>query len=333
MRAMELTECGDIDSSPLSLVELPDPEPGPGEVRVRVSVCAICRTDLHVIEGDLPKAKRPIIPGHQVVGVVNRLGEGCTRLTVGQRVGIAWLRFTDGTCKHCLRGRENLCPSSRYTGYHEDGGYAEYAVVPEEFAYTLPEGLSDVEISPLLCAGLIGYRSLERASVPLEGRLLLVGFGSSAHVVIQLAVHRRHEVYVVTRSESHQRMAESLGAVWAGSEMSSLPRKMDSAILFAPSGKLLPPTLEALDRGGIVSLAGIHMSDVPQMGYDRHLFHEREIRSVMSNTRADGRALLAEAVAAGVKPRVTEYPLSDANRALKDMKHSRIDGTGVLVVS
>jgi propanol-preferring alcohol dehydrogenase len=238
----------------------------------------------------------------------------------------------DGTCKFCRRGRENLCPASRYTGYDADGGYAEYAVAPEEFAYELPEGFSDEHVSPLLCGGLIGYRALERAALPEKGRLLLVGFGSSAHIVIQLALHRGHEVFVVTRSENHVRQARALGAAWAGGDFSDLPEKADGAVLFAPSGQLVPPTLEALDRGGVCSIAGIHLTGVPSLEYRRHLYQERELRSVTANTRDDARALLAEAAGANVKPQTTAYPLEDANRALHDMKHSAIDGTPVLVI-
>ena len=254
---MVLTKQQAVEAAPLALREVADPQVGVEEVRVKVSVCAVCRTDIHLIEGDLTLHKNPVIPGHQIVGRVDQVGDGVTRLRLGQRVGIAWLRHVDGTCKFCRRGRENLCRDSRYTGYDTDGGYAEYAIVPEDFAYELPEGFDDEHVSPLLCGGLIGYRALQRAAVPERGRLLLVGFGSSAHLVIQLALHRGHEVYVVTRSEHHIRQAMALGASWAGGDFASLPEKADGAVLFAPSGKLVPPTLEALDRGGICSIAGI----------------------------------------------------------------------------
>jgi propanol-preferring alcohol dehydrogenase len=332
MRAMVLDRSADIDDSPLVMREVEDPHPAAGEVRVRVSVCAVCRTDLHVIEGDLPKERRPVIPGHQVIGVVDELGDGCRRLKEGDRVGIAWLRQTDGTCSFCRSSRENLCPNSRYTGYHADGGYGEYATVPESFAYDLPDGFDDIRGSPLLCAGLIGYRALERARVPDAGKLLLVGFGSSAHVVLQIARHRGYETFVVTRSENHIRMAEKMGADWSGSEMAGLPTKVDSAILFAPTGQLVPPVMEALDRGGTLSIAGIHLTDIPPLSYEQHLFYDKEIRSVAANTREEGRELLAEAMAARVEPHVTTYPLTDANEALQDMKHSRVEGTGVLVI-
>lgn len=338
MRAMILDASAEIDASPppppppLTLREVEAPRPGAGELRVRVTACAVCRTDLHVIEGDLPERIRPIIPGHQAVGVVDELGDGCTRFALGDRVGIAWLRSTDGTCRFCRGGRENLCPDSRYTGYDADGGYAEYATVPEDYAYGLPDRFDDINDAPLLCAGIIGYRALKRASVPDGGKLLLVGFGSSAHVVLQLALHRGYEPYVVTRSENHLRMATAMGAVWTGTDAADLPGKMDSAILFAPVGTLVPPIMAALERGGVLSIAGIYLSDVPSLNYEKHLFFDREIRSVAANTREDGRELLAEAAEAGVRPRVTTYSLEDANRALQDMKHSRTDGTGVLVI-
>jgi propanol-preferring alcohol dehydrogenase len=332
MRAMTLEKQQPIEESPLQLTELEEPRPGPGEVRVKTSVCATCRTDLHIVEGDLALPRSPLVPGHQVVGTVDQLGEGAGRFREGDRVGIAWLRHTDGSCRFCRRGRENLCPESRYTGYHDHGGYAEYATVPEDFAYRLPGDLDDVTASPLLCAGLIGYRALERAAVPEKGRLLLVGFGSSAHVVIQIAVRRGYRVFVLSRTESHRRLGERMGAEWSGESPGDLPEKMDSAVLFAPVGKLVPPVLEALDRGGTLSLAGIHMSDVPSLSYEKHLFHDRQIRSVEANTREDGRSLLEEAARAGVRPRTTTYPLADANRALTDLKHSRLDGTGVLVL-
>ncbi len=331
MRAMWARQVAGIDSSPLELVEIADPEPGRGEVRLRVRCCAICRTDLHVIEGDLPAARQPIIPGHQVVGVVDRLGSGCTRLSLGDRVGIAWLRQTCGTCAYCRSRRENLCEAARFTGYHEHGGYAECAVVREDFAYRLPAGLDDAQAAPLLCAGIIGYRALQRAEVPARGRLGLFGFGSSAHIVLQLARARGAEVHVVSRSAGHRRLARELGAVWAGSSAADLPVALNSAILFAPAGALVPDALAALDKGGTLALAGIHMSDVPTMSYERHLFYEKNLRSVTANTRADGEALLAEAARCGAVAHTQLYALRDANRALQDLKADRINGTGILV--
>lgn len=332
MRAMVLEQQRSVSGSPLVLREVAEPQPATDEVRVKVRACAVCRTDIHIVEGDLALHKTPVIPGHQAVGRIDQVGAKVTRFQVGQRIGIAWLRHVDGTCRFCRRGRENLCLGSRYTGYDVDGGYAEYAVVPEDFVYELPDGFDDEQVSPLLCGGLIGYRALERAAVPENGRLLLVGFGSSAHIIIQIALYRGYEVYVVTRSENHIHQAVELGAVWAGADFRDLPGKADSAILFAPSGHLVGPTLEALDRGGICSIAGIHLSDVPALNYDRHLYQERELRSVTSNTRDDARALFAEASAAGLRVRTTAYPLQDANRALVDMKSSSTDGTPVLIM-
>lgn len=331
MRAMVLEDIAPIESAPLRLRELPDPEPGPGEARLRVRCCAICRTDLHVVEGDLPRARLPIIPGHQVIGAVDALGPGCRTLRVGQRVGVAWLRHTCGACGWCLRGQENLCEASRYTGYHEHGGYATYAVVPEAFAYPVPDVFSDVDAAPLLCAGIIGFRALKRARVPEGGTLALYGFGSSAHVVLQLARRRGCRVYVVSRGGAHLRHAEEMGADWAGSDPKAMPSKPDSAIIFAPAGRLVPQALESLRKGGTLALAGIYMSEIPALDYERHLFYERDIHSVTANTREDGHELLAEAAAIPVRPFTTPYPLHEANRALQDLKTDRIAGTGVLV--
>lgn len=332
MRGMVLSDSGPIETGPLRMSELAAPIPNSGEVRVRVTCCGICRTDLHVIEEDLPRAKRPIIPGHQVVGRVESLGPDCRRLRIGQRVGIAWLRGTCGTCTWCRSGRENLCDAAHFTGYHADGGYAELAVVNEHFAYELPDALTDAEAAPLLCAGIIGFRALERSEVPTGGRLGIVGFGSSAHVVLQIARHRGCEVFVATRGEKHRQFARDLGAAWVGESISDAPAKLNSAILFAPAGELVPPMLEALTKGGTLAVAGIHLSDIPSLGYQKHLFHERNLRSVTANTRDDGRRLIAEAVAAGIHPQVSCYPLSEANRALRDLKEDRISGTGVLMI-
>jgi alcohol dehydrogenase, propanol-preferring len=323
MKAILLEDQDRIENHPLKLREVQKPQPGPGEILVKVAVCAVCRTDLHVVEGDLLPKKLPLIPGHQAVGRV----EGS-----GKRVGVAWLRSTDGTCKHCKGERENLCVNSQYTGYHADGGFAEHLTVPEAHAYPIPEGLSDQDAAPLLCAGLIGYRALKRANVPEGGKLLLVGFGSSAHIVLQFALFLGYEVYVATRSRCHRELALKMGAFWAGEDLEEVPVKADSAILFAPSGALVPPTLAAIDRGGTLALAGIHMSEIPSLDYERHLFHDKEVRSVAANTRRDGFDLLEAAVAAKIKPLVVSYPLAEANRALSDLKTSSIDGTGVLIV-
>jgi propanol-preferring alcohol dehydrogenase len=332
MKAMVLGQIGAIGNSPLRLTEVPAPDPGPGEIRLRVYACGICRTDLHVIEGDLPRQHLPIIPGHQVVGTVEALGPGCRLFQPGERAGVAWLRRTCGTCEQCAAGKENLCEQARFTGYHADGGYAEYAVVPEAFAYAIPAAFPDVEAAPLLCAGIIGYRALKRSNLPPGGRLALYGFGSSAHVVLQIAQHRGCEVYVITRGEKHVALARQMGAVWAGQDASAMPVKVDSAIIFAPAGELAPPALESLKKGGTLALAGIHMSPIPAMDYDRYLFYERDLRSVTCNTREDGRELLAEAAGIPLRPHTTLYPLAEANRALQDLKNDQISGSGVLAM-
>lgn len=332
MQAMVLDESAPIENSPLRMKELPDPRPGPGEVRLSVRCCAICRTDLHVIEGELPREKRPIIPGHQIVGVVDAVGSGCRRLQVGQRVGVAWLRHTCGECGFCRTERENLCEFSRCTGYHADGGYAEYAVASEEYVYEIPSVFSDFEAAPLLCAGIIGYRALKRSNLPPGGTLGLYGFGSSAHVVIQIARHRGCGVYVVTRGEGHRELARRMGAVWVGEDAAEMPVQVDSAILFAPAGELVPPALAALRKGGTLALAGIYMTAIPSLNYEKHVFYERTIASVTANTRSDGRELLAEAAEIPIRPHVMCYDLPDANRALQDLKADRINGTGVLSI-
>ncbi|OGQ27529.1 MAG: alcohol dehydrogenase [Deltaproteobacteria bacterium RIFCSPHIGHO2_02_FULL_50_15] len=332
MKAMVLDKISPIDQSPLVLKDLPLPSPAPNEVRIKVVCCAICRTDLHVIEGDLPQKTIPLTPGHQVVGIVDQLGEKCRRLILGDRVGVAWLRHTCGSCDFCKKGQENLCESSQYTGYHAPGGYAEYTTAPEDFIYKIPEGLNDIQAAPLLCAGIIGYRALKRSQPPAKATLALYGFGSSAHVVIQMAHHRGYEVYVVTRGKKHRQFAKEMGAKWVGENASELPVKVDSAILFAPAGELIPPALEKLNKGGTLSLAGIHMSDVPTLNYDNHLFYEKNIHSVTANTRQDGQELLKEAVQARVKIHTTTYALEDANKALQDLKQDQINGTGVLMI-
>jgi propanol-preferring alcohol dehydrogenase len=327
---MRLPATAPIAERPLESVDLPVPEPGAGEILVRVSVCGVCRTDLHVIEGELADPALPLIPGHQVVGRVERCGPGCERFAPGDRVGIAWLRGTCGVCDHCRSGRENLCTRSVYTGYQADGGYAEFAVVPEAFAYAIPERFDDAEAAPLLCAGIIGYRALRRASVPAGGRLALYGFGSSAHVVIQLARHRGHEVYVATRGEGHRALAAELGAVWTGDAYARPPVAVDSAIIFAPVGAMIPVALRAVGAGGTVVSAGIHMSPIPEMPYDECVFHEKVLTSVEANTRDDGRELLAEAAEIPIRPRVTTFPLEEANEALIQLKGDGFEGTAVL---
>jgi propanol-preferring alcohol dehydrogenase len=332
MRAAVLDAAAPIETSPLSLREVPLPVPGPGEIRVRVRACGICRTDLHVIEGELPPRKLPVIPGHQAVGVVDARGTGAGRFPPGARVGIAWLARACGACGFCAAGRENLCESPLFTGYHRDGGFAEYAIVPEAFAYPIPEAFPDAEAAPLLCAGIIGYRALSRAELPRGGALAIYGFGSSAHIVLQLALHRGARAYVCTRGESHRELARAMGAAWVGENPAEMPVRADSAILFAPAGELVPPALRALKKGGTLALAGIHMSDVPAMKYEECLFHEKNVRSVTANTRADGEGLLREAAEIPIRPKTTLFPLSEANRALQLLKSDRIRGSGVLMI-
>lgn len=332
MRAMVLEKIGPVEGSSLAMRDWPAPQAGPGQVRLRVRCCALCRTDLHIIEGELPAHKLPVIPGHQIVGLVDQLGPGCTRLQVGRRVGVAWLRETDGTCPYCRAGRENLCEAQWFTGYDADGGYAQYAVVHEDFAYEIPGGFEDLQAAPLLCAGIVGYRALKRANLPARGTLAIYGFGSSAHIIAQIAMARGADVYVVTRGENHRRLAIEMGVKWAGERATDLPAKTDSAIIFAPAGELVPAALEKLVKGGTLSLADIYMSPLPAMDYTKHLFFERDVRSITANTREDGRELLAEAARIGLRPRTTVYPLAELNRALADLKGDRISGTGVIVI-
>lgn len=331
MRAIVLRAQAPIERAPLRLEEVARPVPAPGEMLVRVVACGICRTDLHVVEGDLPLVRSPLIPGHQIVGRVEALGPGAARFVAGDRVGIAWLRGACGTCAFCVSARENLCPDTVFTGYHADGGFAEYAVAPEAFAYAIPAMFSDVAAAPLLCAGIIGYRALERAEVPPGGRLGIYGFGSSAHVTLQIARARGCEVYVCTREASHRRLALELGATWAGALGDVPPRKTHGTIVFAPAGELVPAALENLEPGGTVSLAGVYMTPTPPLDYARHLFHERQVRSVTANTRADGAALLAEAARIPVRLTTVEFPLAEASRALADLKHGAFAGSGVLL--
>jgi alcohol dehydrogenase, propanol-preferring len=332
MRAMVLDAPAPVESSPLALRELPEPDPGAGEIRVRVHVCGICRTDLHVVEGDLPPQRDSVIPGHQIVGEVDRLGPGSKRWRVGTRVGIAWLRGTCGVCDRCRRGDENLCEQTRFTGYHADGGYAEYAVVDESFAYPIPEIIGDAQASPLLCAGIIGYRALKRADIRAGCRLGLYGFGASAHIAIQVARHLGCEVYVMTREERHRKLAQQLGAAWTGGAEDEPPKKLDSAVLFAPVGHLVPPALAALDRGGTLAIAGIYLTDVPPLNYEKHLFYERNLRSVTANTRADGEELLRIAAEIPIRPHTVPFHLSEANTALQQLKRDGFEGAGVLVL-
>ncbi|WP_405953041.1 zinc-binding alcohol dehydrogenase family protein [Streptomyces prunicolor] len=331
MRAWAVTEPGPVEGGSLQLVEKPVPVPGDDELLVHVRACGVCRTDLHVTEGDLPVHRPGVTPGHEVVGMVAGLGAAVTGFAVGDRVGVAWLRHTDGTCVYCLRGAENLCPRSEYTGWDADGGYAEYTTVPAAFAHRLPAGLDDVALAPLLCAGIIGYRALRRAALPPGGRLGLYGFGGSAHLCAQVALAEGATVHVLTRGLAAQRLALELGATSARDAYEAPPEPLDSAILFAPVGDLVPVALRALDRGGVLAVAGIHLSDTPPLNYEHELFYERELRSVTSNTRADAREFLDLAARHDVRATTHTYPLSRAADALTDLKAGRFDGAAVLV--
>jgi alcohol dehydrogenase, propanol-preferring len=331
MKAWVVDTPGPVATGPLVAVERPIPEPGPGEIRVRVIACGVCRTDLHLAEGDLPPHRPATVPGHEVVGTVDALGAGTSRFRVGQRAGIAWLRHTCGRCRWCRRGQENLCLDPRFTGWDADGGYAQWAVVDEAYAYELPDGFDDVHAAPLLCAGIIGYRALRRAELPAGGRLGIYGFGASAHLAAQVALAQGATVHVMTRAAAAQRHALDLGVHSAGPADAAPPEPLDAAILFAPAGDLVPRALAALDRGGTLAIAGIHLSDVPALDYQRHLFLERQIRSVTANTRADGEEFLALAARLGLRVTAATYPLDAADRALADLANDRVTGAAVLV--
>jgi alcohol dehydrogenase, propanol-preferring len=330
MRAWVVESPGPIDTGPLKRTELEDPVPGPGEVRVRVSTCGVCRTDLHVAEGDLDPARSPVVPGHEVVGVVDRLGVGATRFEIGERIGIAWLRSSCGACRHCRRGAENLCPRPRFTGWTDHGGYADLAVVPEAYAYRIPETFGDDEAAPLLCAGIIGFRALQRSGFAPGDRLGIWGFGGSAHLTAQVALALGARLHVVTRGAEGRALASRLGAAWVGAPGERPPEPLDAAISFAPAGEVVPEALAALDRGGVLALAGIHVSRIPSLDYAEHLFQERELRSVTANTREDGERFLTLAARLGVRATTVPYPFEDADRALRDLAHDRFAGAAVL---
>jgi propanol-preferring alcohol dehydrogenase len=330
---MRLRAQAPVETRPLTLVEGAAPVPVAGEILVRVEACAVCRTDLHLIEGDLPLRRPGLVPGHQAVGTVAALGAGAERFRVGDRVGIAWLRYSCGRCRFCARSEENLCLEPRFTGWDADGGYAEQAVIAEAFAHALPPGPRAREIAPLLCAGIIGYRAWKRSRVRPGGRLGLFGFGGSAHIAIQVARHFGCEVFVFSRGGEHRELARELGAAWVGESREPPPRPLDAAILFAPAGELVPPALEALDRGGTLAIAGIHLSEIPALDYARHLFQERAVQSVTANTREDARELLALAAAIPIRTATTPYPLEAANEALADLKHDRVRGAAVLEIA
>lgn len=328
MRAMVLEQAG----HPLQLVEKPRPEPLPGQVRLQVLACAVCRTDLHVVDGELPNPKLPLIPGHQVVGLVDAVGTQVTRFELGQRVGVPWLGWTCGTCPYCTKQRENLCDTAQFTGYQIDGGYAEYAVADERFCFPLPAGYPNDQVAPLLCAGLIGYRAWRM--VGDAERIGFYGFGAAAHILIQVANYERRKVFAFTRAgdETGQAFARSLGAVWAGESHQTPPEPLDAAILFAPAGDLIPTALRAIVKGGVVVCAGIHMSDIPSFPYHL-LWGERMVRSVANLTRQDGEEFLALAPRIPIRTQVERFPLQDANHALKQLRDGKISGAAVLVMT
>jgi alcohol dehydrogenase, propanol-preferring len=335
MRAYLLRTPAPVDSRPLELSEVERPAPGDGELLLKVNACGVCRTDLHVVEGELPVRKSPVIPGHQVVGHVASVGAGAEGFKEGDRVGLAWLNRTDGVCRFCRAGRENLCERAEFTGWTRDGGYADFVAAPAQFVYPLPEGFDDAQAAPLLCAGIIGYRALRLTGLEnwKGARLGIYGFGAAGHVSIQIARSRGAEVYVMTRDrERHQALAEELGAAWTGGASEEPPVKLDAAIIFAPAGELVPVALKALDKGGALVTGGIHMSDIPSFPYEL-IYGERAVRSVANNTRADGREFLEEAARAGVRTHVQTFPLDEANDALIALKNDAIRGAAVLTVS
>jgi propanol-preferring alcohol dehydrogenase len=326
MRAQRLTAAG----RPLVAAELPEPLPGPGQVLIRVAACAVCRTDLHVIDGELPRPKLPLVPGHEIVGTVAARGDGAARFAVGTRVGVPWLGWTCGACDYCRSGRENLCDRARFTGYDIDGGYAEWTVADERYCFAIPAGFDDVAAAPLMCAGLIGYRTLRLAG---DGeRVGLYGFGAAAHIIAQVMRHQGRRVFAFTRpgDRAAQDFARRLGAVWAGGSHEMPPEKLDAALIFAPVGGLVPAALAATRKGGTVVCGGIHMSDIPAFPY-RLLWEERVVRSVANLTRQDAEEFLALAPRAGVRTTTQVYPLADANRALADLRTGALQGAAVLV--
>ncbi|HWF59171.1 MAG TPA: zinc-dependent alcohol dehydrogenase family protein [Nitrospira sp.] len=332
MKTMVLNYTSDISGNPLHLHDRPIPIPTSGQVLVKIHVCGVCRTDLHVVEGELDDIPFPLIPGHQAVGTVMQVGLKVSEIKEGDRVGIAWLQGTCGQCEFCTGGRENLCLQAKFTGYQVDGGYAEYAVVPARFAYPIPPIFSDEEAAPLLCAGIIGYRALRLSGIKPGQRLGLYGFGASAHIAIQIARQWGCQVYVSSLKREHQELAKQLGAVWVGGATEMPPDKLHGSIIFAPAGELVPPALRALDRGGTLALAGIHMSPIPALDYDRDVFGERVIRSITANTRQDGLDLLHEAAAIPIKPHTVRFSLEQANRALQELKAGSFQGAAVLTV-
>lgn len=332
MKACLLRSTAAVEGNPLEFTEVATPTPEPDEVLVKVHACGVCRTDLHVIEGELPPGKSPVIPGHQVVGTVEKLASSARRFSAGARVGVAWLHRTCGVCGFCRTERENLCDGPLFTGYTADGGYAEYIRAPEAFVYPIPEGFGDLDAAPLLCSGIIGFRCLRVSGIRAGQVLGLYGFGAAAHVAIQVARHWQVKVFVFTRSRHNQQLGKELGAAWAGLADSAPPEKLDAAIIFAPAGELIPAALKVLKKGGAVVLGGIHMSPTPPLEY-RLLYDERVIRSVANNTREDGEDFLRLAAEIPIRTRVQTFPLQEANAALQALKHGKIQGAAVLETS
>ncbi len=331
MQTMQLLSPAPVEEHPLALSELDTPEPGPRQLRLRVQACGVCHTDLHTVEGELELPKLPIVPGHQIVGLVDGLGQGVQRFRQGDRVGVGWLNSSCGSCGFCRGGRENLCPDARFTGLHVDGGYAQYAVMNEDFAYGLPEGLSDIEAAPLLCAGIIGYRSLRLSEIQPRGRLGLYGFGASAHLAIQVARHWQCDVYVFSRGEHHRRLARDLGAVWTGQVQETPPVSLDASIIFAPAGWIVPLALGHLAPGGTLAINAIHMSPIPEFAYDL-VYLERTVRSVANYTRQDAEEFLRLATEIPVRTEIEVYTLEEANRVLQRLKQREIQGSAVLSI-
>lgn len=330
MRAWVVAQPGPIDTGPLRLTERALPVPGPGQVRIAVRCCGVCRTDLHLAEGDLPAHQPSMTPGHEIVGVVDERGPGAERFAVGERIGAAWLAGTEGTCRFCRVGKENLCLHPTFTGWDVHGGYADACVVDERYAYSLPPGLSDEQAAPLLCAGIIGYRALRLANVPPAGRLGIYGFGASAHLTAQVALRQGMRVHVLTRGAQNRELATQLGVDSVGQASDEAPEPLDGAILFAPAGELVPVALRALERGGTLAVAGIWLSDIPVLEYASMLFQEKVLRSVTANTRADGEEFLALAARMGLKVASVPYPMASADQALRDLAHGRYSGAAVL---
>ncbi|MBN1697596.1 MAG: zinc-dependent alcohol dehydrogenase family protein [Spirochaetales bacterium] len=331
MRAMLLSHPCPIEERPLAKVEIDDPAPGLFEVRISVIACGVCHTDLHTVEGDMELPRLPLIPGHQIIGIIEKRGDAAHRFRPGERVGVPWLYRTCGTCEYCTGGLENLCKYASFTGFHVNGGYADYVVAHEDFVYPIPEEYTDIDAAPLLCGGIIGYRALMQCGLLTGQRLGLYGFGGSAHITIQIANHLGFQVYVFTRSDRHRRHAQSLGAVWAGGAEDEPPARMHAGIIFAPAGPIVREGLRVLERGGTLVLAGVTMTTIPELDYDSHLYWEKCVRSVANFTRRDAKEFLELAGKIPVKTTTTSYPLDKANEALADLKQSNINGTAVLV--